>query len=88
MRCLDAALFDPAPLQTVLALSLKNGLMNPPPPAVANAVYDAIGIQITDLPITAEKIYLALREKRMRFDPVIYSPWLFRRSEHRRSRRV
>jgi CO/xanthine dehydrogenase Mo-binding subunit len=29
--------------------------------AIANAVYDAIGIQIRDLPITAEKIYVALR---------------------------
>jgi CO/xanthine dehydrogenase Mo-binding subunit len=29
--------------------------------AIANAVYDAIGVQIRDLPITAEKIYLALR---------------------------
>jgi len=29
--------------------------------AVANAVYDAIGAQILDLPITAEKIYFALK---------------------------
>jgi putative selenate reductase molybdopterin-binding subunit len=31
--------------------------------AIANAVYDAIGVQITDLPITAEKIYSALRAR-------------------------
>jgi CO/xanthine dehydrogenase Mo-binding subunit len=31
--------------------------------AIANAVYDAIGVQITDLPITAEKIYSALQDK-------------------------
>jgi CO/xanthine dehydrogenase Mo-binding subunit len=31
--------------------------------AIANAVYDAIGAQITDLPITAEKIYSALQDK-------------------------
>ncbi|HUK42655.1 MAG TPA: xanthine dehydrogenase family protein molybdopterin-binding subunit [Candidatus Acidoferrales bacterium] len=34
--------------------------------AIANAVYDAIGVQITDLPITAEKIYRALQAERMR----------------------
>jgi CO/xanthine dehydrogenase Mo-binding subunit len=32
--------------------------------AIANAVYDAIGVQITDLPITAEKVLAALRQKR------------------------
>lgn len=31
--------------------------------AIANAVYDAIGIQIRDLPITAEKVFSAMREK-------------------------
>lgn len=29
--------------------------------AIANAVYDAIGVQITDLPISAEKVFAALR---------------------------
>ena len=28
---------------------------------VANAVYDAVGVRITDLPITAEKVLKALR---------------------------
>lgn len=32
--------------------------------AIANAVYDAIGAQIRDLPITAEKVYIALRAKK------------------------
>ncbi len=31
--------------------------------AIANAVYDAIGVRITDLPITAEKVLKALRSK-------------------------
>ena len=35
-----------------------------PAEAIANAVYDAIGIQIRDLPITSEKIYSALKERR------------------------
>ena len=32
-------------------------------PAIANAVYDAVGVRITDLPITAEEVRRALREK-------------------------
>jgi len=32
--------------------------------AIANAVYDAVGVRITDLPITAEKVLSALRERR------------------------
>ncbi|MBI2885755.1 MAG: xanthine dehydrogenase family protein molybdopterin-binding subunit [Chloroflexi bacterium] len=31
--------------------------------AIANAVEDAVGVRITDLPITAEKVYRALRAK-------------------------
>ena len=30
-------------------------------PAIANAVYNAVGIRITELPVTAEKVYAALR---------------------------
>jgi putative selenate reductase molybdopterin-binding subunit len=32
-------------------------------PAVGNAVYDAIGVQILDIPLTPEKVWRALREK-------------------------
>jgi 4-hydroxybenzoyl-CoA reductase subunit alpha len=32
-------------------------------PAVANAIYDAVGVRITSLPITPEKILRALRQK-------------------------
>jgi CO/xanthine dehydrogenase Mo-binding subunit len=31
--------------------------------AVANAVFDAVGVRIMDLPVTAEKVRKALREK-------------------------
>ena len=34
----------------------------PVAPAVANAIFDAIGVRITDLPITGEKIIKALKE--------------------------
>jgi len=36
----------------------------PTAPAIANAIYDAIGVRIRDLPITPEKIVAALAEKR------------------------
>jgi CO/xanthine dehydrogenase Mo-binding subunit len=32
-------------------------------PAIANALYDAVGIRFSDLPLSADKIYLALEEK-------------------------
>ena len=35
----------------------------PVAPAIANAVYDAIGVRIQDLPITAEKVLAALNKK-------------------------
>jgi CO/xanthine dehydrogenase Mo-binding subunit len=38
--------------------------ISPVAPAIANAVEDAVGVRIRDLPITAEKIYRALREQR------------------------
>jgi len=35
----------------------------PTAPAIANAIYDAVGVRIKDLPITPEKILTALKEK-------------------------
>jgi CO/xanthine dehydrogenase Mo-binding subunit len=37
---------------------------NPQPPAIAAAVHDAVGVWITELPITPEKVLRALAEKR------------------------
>ena len=36
--------------------------LNPVAAAIANAVYDAVGVRIRKLPITPEKILKALRE--------------------------
>jgi CO/xanthine dehydrogenase Mo-binding subunit len=35
----------------------------PTAPAIVNAVYDAVGVRIRDLPITPEKVLNALKEK-------------------------
>ncbi len=37
-----------------------------PPAALANAVYNALGVRITSLPITSEKIYNAMQEKKQK----------------------
>jgi 4-hydroxybenzoyl-CoA reductase alpha subunit len=39
------------------------GPLLPVPPAIANAVYDAIGVRIDELPITPDKILKALQDK-------------------------
>ena len=36
---------------------------NAPIPAIVNAIYDAVGIRFTDLPVTPEKVLKALEEK-------------------------
>ena len=38
----------------------------PTAPAIADAVYDAVGVRIKELPITAEKVLKALKEKKKR----------------------
>lgn len=35
----------------------------PTPPAIANAIFDAVGVRIKDLPITPDKVLAALRRK-------------------------
>jgi carbon-monoxide dehydrogenase large subunit len=37
--------------------------MVPTAPAIANALADAVGLRILDLPLTAEKVFFALQEK-------------------------
>jgi CO/xanthine dehydrogenase Mo-binding subunit len=37
--------------------------ISPVAPAIANAIEDAVGARIHDLPITAEKVYAAMRRK-------------------------
>lgn len=44
-------------------------------PAVANAVYDAVGVRIRQLPITPERVLLALDEKRRTSDKRLWPRW-------------
>jgi 4-hydroxybenzoyl-CoA reductase subunit alpha len=45
------------------AKEVGQGPLLPIMPAVANAVYDAVGVRIDEVPITPEKVLMALREK-------------------------
>ena len=66
---------DIPPLKTIIqespvgngpygAMSIGEPPLIPTAPAIANAVEDAVGVRIYDLPITAEKVLDALRAKR------------------------
>jgi 4-hydroxybenzoyl-CoA reductase alpha subunit len=54
---------DPDPNGPYGAKEVGQGPLLPVPPAVANAVYDAVGVRIDEVPITPEKVLKALREK-------------------------
>ncbi|MDT7687327.1 MAG: hypothetical protein QOE46_86 [Acidobacteriota bacterium] len=55
------------------AKEVGQGPLLPVMPAIANAVYDAVGVRIDEIPITPEKVLAALRAKRQgkdaRFGP-------------------
>ncbi len=57
-------IYDPGGPGPFKSKSIGENTSTPTAAAIANAVYDAIGIQIRDLPITAEKIYFALNHGR------------------------
>jgi CO/xanthine dehydrogenase Mo-binding subunit len=42
------------------AKAIGEASISPVPAAIANAIFDACGVRITDLPLTAEKVYVAL----------------------------
>ena len=54
---------DPDPNGPYGAKEVGQGPLLPVPPAVANAVYDAVGVRIDEVPITPEKVVRALRDK-------------------------
>jgi 4-hydroxybenzoyl-CoA reductase subunit alpha len=54
---------DPDPAGPFGAKEVGQGPLLPVPPAIAIAVYDAVGVRIDETPITPERVFKALREK-------------------------
>ena len=54
---------DPDPSGPFGAKEVGQGPLLPVPPALANAVYDAVGVRIDEVPITPEKVKKALKQK-------------------------
>lgn len=54
----------PHPTGPYGAKGLGETALVPAPPAIANAIEDAIGVRITDLPITPEKVFMALKRRK------------------------
>jgi 4-hydroxybenzoyl-CoA reductase alpha subunit len=69
---------DPDPNGPYGAKEVGQGPLLPVPPAVANAVYNAVGVRIDEVPITPEKVVRALRDKSRgrdaRFGPTSVPP--------------
>jgi 4-hydroxybenzoyl-CoA reductase alpha subunit len=72
---------DPDPNGPFGAKEVGQGPLLPVPPAIANAVYDAVGVRIDEVPITPEKVLKALKDKERgregRFGPTGFPniPW-------------
>ena len=52
---------DPDPNGPFGAKEVGQGPLLPVPPAIANAVYDAVGVRVDEVPITPEKVLTAIR---------------------------
>ncbi len=68
---------DPEPNGPFGAKEVGQGPLLPIPPAVANAVYDAIRVRIDEVPITPDKVLAALRSPSRRHGPQAFPavPW-------------
>ena len=64
---------DPDPNGPFGAKEVGQGPLLPVMPAVANAVHDAVGVRIDEVPITPEKVLKALRRK-AKGEPARYGP--------------
>jgi 4-hydroxybenzoyl-CoA reductase alpha subunit len=60
---------DPDPRGPFGAKEVGQGPLLPIMPAVANAVYDAVGVRVDEVPITPEKVMKALAEKKAGREP-------------------
>jgi len=72
---------DPDPNGPFGAKEVGQGPLLPVMPAVANAVYDAVGVRVDEVPVTPEKVFKALKRKEKgeapRFGPESFPdiPW-------------
>jgi xanthine dehydrogenase molybdopterin-binding subunit B len=68
---------NPEPNGPFGAKEVGQGPLLPIPPAVANAVYDAIRVRIDEVPITPDKVLSALRSAQRRYGPDAFPevPW-------------
>ena len=57
---------DPDPIGPLGVKGIGEPAMVPTIPAIMNAIYDAVGVRIFDLPATPEKVLIAIREKEKR----------------------
>jgi len=57
---------DPDPLGPLGVKGIGEPAMVPTIPAIMNAIYDAVGVRITSLPATPEKVLMAIRDKERR----------------------
>ena len=64
MPDMDTVLIEePDPNGPFGAKEVGQGPLLPVPPAVANAIYDAVGVRIDEIPITPDKVLRALEQK-------------------------
>jgi 4-hydroxybenzoyl-CoA reductase subunit alpha len=68
---------NPEPGGPFGAKEVGQGPLLPIPPAVANAVYDAIRVRVDEVPITPDKVLAALRAASRRYGPESFPsvPW-------------
>jgi 4-hydroxybenzoyl-CoA reductase alpha subunit len=67
---------DPDPRGPFGAKEVGQGPLLPVMPAVANAVYDAVGVRVDEVPISPEKVLKALRKKE-KGEPPRHGPSVF-----------
>jgi 4-hydroxybenzoyl-CoA reductase subunit alpha len=60
---------NPDPVGPFGAKEVGQGPLLPVPPAIANAVYDAVGVRVDEIPVTPEKVLKGIRAKEQGRDP-------------------
>ncbi len=61
--CTTYLIEDPDPAGPFGAKEVGQGPLLPVPPAIANAVYDAVGVRVDEVPITPEKVLRGIRQR-------------------------